>query len=178
MTCVQLKLDDLQDAKLKRAIKHQRGVCVLVTPTQEGDNGQNVGQWILSKKQVEKLHKADVFPTKLTFSAEQIKKNLHHTGGFLPPLAGALLPIIGSAIGGVVEREIAGGNLDIQPVMLSRPGSVTEISPNGKGLYLSPWPGKRPRGYGLYMGDASIKHSNIHHPTWTDSHKKLLKTLL
>ena len=92
MTCVQLKLDDLQDAKLKRAIKHQRGVCVLVTPTQEGDNGQNVGQWILSKKQIEKLNKTDVFPTKLTFSAEQLKRNLHHTGGFLPLLRERYFP--------------------------------------------------------------------------------------
>ena len=54
MTSVQLKLDDLQDAKIKRAIKNQRGVCVLVTTTQEEDNGKNVGQWLLPKRQLEK----------------------------------------------------------------------------------------------------------------------------
>ena len=81
MTCVQLKLDDLQDVKIKRAIKNQRGVCVLVTPTQEEDNGKNVGQWLVSPRQLEKLKGSDGTPTKLTFSAEQLKRNLQHTGG-------------------------------------------------------------------------------------------------
>ena len=178
MTCVQLKLDDLQDAKIKRAIKNQRGVCVLVTPTQEGDNGENVGQWLLSPRQLKKLHKSDVFPTKLTFSAAQVKKNLQHTGGFLPLLASALIPIIGSAIGAVVEKEISGGSISPEPILHSQPGGCLEISRSGEGLYLSPWPGKRPRGYGLWEGGNSVKHTKIHHPRWSDSHKKLLKSLL
>ena len=47
-----------------------------------------------------------------------------------------------------------------------------------QGLYLSPWLGKRPRGYGLWQGEDNVKHTNIHFPKWTDLPKKLLKVIL
>ena len=123
------------------------------------------------------MHKSDVFPTKLTFSAEQLKRNLKDTGGFLPLLASLLIPVIGGAIGGVMEKSIAGGGMDM-PILNSQPGGTLEILPSGEGLYLSPWPGKKPTGYGLWEGEHSVRHSSIHHSKWSDAHKKLLKSIL
>lgn len=179
MTAVQLKLDPLQDVKIKRALKNNRGVCLTVTPTSDMDNGTDTGEWILSPRQLCKLKEANGAPAKLTFSSDQLKKNLHHDGGFLPLLASALIPIIGSAVGAVVEREIAGSGIGAgEPVLHSKPSGTFQISPSGSGLYLSPWPGKRPRGYGLYEGGSIIRHRDIKHPDWMDAHKKLLKTIL
>ena len=119
-------------------------------------------------------------PTKLTFSADQLRQNLKHTGGFLPLLASALIPIIGSAVGAVVEREISGGSIPTHtdPVYVSRSTGTFSVKPQGEGLYLGPYAGGRPRGYGLFQGERSVKHSDVRHPDWYDSHKKILKTLL
>ena len=179
MTAVQLKLDPLQDVKIKSALKNHKGVCLTVTPTSEMDNGTDTGEWILSPRQLKNLQLANGAPTKLTFSCDQLRKNLHHEGGFLPLLASALIPIIGSAVGAVVEREIAGSGIEAgEPILHSRPNGTYSISPSGSGLYLAPWPGKRPRGYGLYEGGSVVRHQNIRHPEWMETHKKLLKTIL
>ena len=177
MDPVRLKIDPLQEVRIKKALQHHKGVCVWAAPTSEPD-GPEVGTWLLSPRQMHQIHQAGGQPTRLTFSRAQLKKNLGHEGGFLPILASALIPIIGSAVGAIVENEIAGGSIPITdaPVHISRPSGTFYVQPQGEGLYLAPYP-RRPRGHGLHMGDRNIKVSDVHHPEWQDFHKKILKSI-
>ena len=180
MTSVRLRIDPLQEVRIKKALKKHKGVCIWASPSSDPD-GPDVGTWLLSPRQMHLIQQSDGnYPTKLTFSADQLRQNLKHTGGFLPLLASALIPIIGSAVGAVVAREISGGSMPIHadPVYISRPTGTFSVRPQGEGLYLNPYAGRKPRGYGLFQGERSVKHSDVSHPDWNTSHKKILKTLL
>ena len=155
-------------------------MCIWASPSSDPD-GPDVGSWLLSPKQTHLIQQSDGnHPTKLTFSAGQLRQNLKHTGGFLPLLASALIPVIAGAVGGIVEKEISGGSIptDRGPVYVSRPTGTFSVKPQGEGLYLAPYAGRRPRGYGLFEGQRSIKHSDVHSPNWGACHKKILKTIL
>ena len=175
MTVVQLKISPLQDVRIKKAIQRQKGVCIWATPTSEPD-GPQVGPWILSDRQLHKLKHSESHPTKLQFSADQLKQNLKHEGGFLPLLASALIPLVSGVVGGVIEKEISGGS--IPSIYVSRPTGTVCVKPHREGLYLGPYAGRRPRGHGLFQGEKNIRHTEIKHPDWEASHKTLLKTLL
>ena len=203
MTSQKLKLDPLQDTRIKKALQNHKGVCLTVAPAaQDTEDSNDTGAWLLSPRQMQKLAHGNGGPVKLTFSNAQLHQNLHHTGGFLPLLAAAILPIIGSAIGGVVEREIAkggglhspvdGGQMPVHdheqllgssshggaPLVHHTPSGTVEIIPQGSGLYLNPYMGRRPRGYGLYgVGGQRVGRGDLTRG-WTQRHRRLLKTIL
>ena len=185
MTTQRLKLDPLQETRIRRALQNHKGVCLTVTPaTADTPDGEDTGVWLLSPRQLKRLSSGNGGPVKVTFSNAQLHQNLNHTGGFLPLLAAAILPIIGSAIGGVVEREIAkGGALNVDddtgPSVISHsPAGTVQISPQGTGLYLNPYMGKRPRGYGLWSNSGRTVSKGDLQKGWGNSHIRLLKTIL
>ena len=148
MIIKKLKVDPNQETKIKRAIRKQKGCIIKVC--QSDNPGSEGGEFLLTPKQLRKIERSPPGSSvKIMFTADQIKKNLGHSSGFLPLLAAVLAPVISGAIGGVIEREISGKGLDA--VIWSKKSGTYQLKPDGNGLRLAPFRGEKPMGYGLYL---------------------------
>ena len=172
MTSAWLKIDPLQEVCIRVALQNHKGGCVWTSPTSEPD-GPDVGTWLFTSRHMHHIHESGRQPTKLTFSANQLRQNLRHKGGFLSLLARGLIPIIESAVGAVVEREIAGGSIHVSHLTVT-----FSTKPCGEGLYLGLYLGCKPRRYRWFQGEKNVRFLDVRHPDWYDLHQKILKNIM
>ena len=151
-----LKVFPGQTTKIRRAIRRHKGCIVSVCNSDEP--GSEGGTFLLNAKQVSKLDKSPSgHPVKIMLTADQVKKNMEHTGGFLPIIAALLAPVIGSAVGAAVDKAISGKGLSPGTTLWAKKSGTYEIHPHGLGLRLTPYKGEKLSGYGLYLNPHNRK---------------------
>ena len=148
MIPVQLEVSPNQENKLQEALKKQKG-CRLKVRKVPGGRHTMVMRNPYVKRYRETPNGHEVI---LPFSHQDLVRNLHHKGGFLPLIAAALAPIIGGVAGGFIEREIAGsgfrssgrpwwhgGKIGQKKKKKKPTATLYTMEKHGDGLYLAPW---------------------------------------
>ena len=101
-----------QEKRIRRALKKHRGLRLTFTKSDDNHHQQMSGTWLLKPSQWKIYNRAAPNATfRLTFSAEDLVKNMKHSGGFLGLLAAILGPIIGGVAGAAVDRAISGSGV-------------------------------------------------------------------
>ncbi len=203
-----LLIEPEQESRIGSALRKRKGCIIKVRKMQDGElspmastkdcTRASKGTLHLTPLQVNKLNGAPpgtVVP--LRFHDKHLQENLKHSGGFLPLLAAALVPLISSVAGGLIERKIAGRGLSSPAAAAGGSDDVTlvwhkdakerdgggkkpvtfSIHPHadGSGLYLRPWKGKilAPIGSGLYLNPYPHRRGGTLDMIKVDNHHKL-----
>ena len=151
MIPVQLEVLPNQEGKIRKAFQKGKSCSIHTKKVRAGPHSL-----VLRNPYAKRYQEAPMGQSvKLPFRHEDLIRNLHHKGGFLPLLFAALAPIIGGVAGGLIEKEIAGSGLARFSKNLLRHGgggvkkskkkSTTNksklftLEKRGSGLYLNPW---------------------------------------
>ena len=148
-----------QKKRIHNAVHRQKGVTVHFSSLNGANNShRNTGIICLTQHQLAKVRRS---PTgskfSFAFSPAQVKANMKHEGGFLPILAAILAPAITGIIGGLAEKAISGSGLKAskhQDIVLHKKSHILKVTPQGKGLFLSPYSNYSsyfPKGHGLFL---------------------------
>ena len=145
MIPVQLEVSPNQEKKLQTALRREKGCRLKVVKVPDGPHSM-----VMRNPYAKRYHETPNGRTViLPFSHQDLVRNLHHKGGFLPLIAAALAPIIGGVAGGLIEREIAGSGFRSSGRPWWHGGKIGQkkkkkptlysMEKHGEGLYLAPW---------------------------------------